>query len=1078
MSRQKLAILIFAAIIPALLLITVAPVTAAGSGCPCTIWPAGTTPANPTSNETSPVELGVKFKADTAGYVTGLRFYKAAANTGTHIGNLWKADGTLLSRATFTGETASGWQQVTFAQPVQVTPNANYVASYFAPQGNYSYNLGYFTAQGVDSGPLHALKDGVSGGNGVFKYGAGTAFPTGSYQASNYWVDVVFDTTPPAPTSPVLLVTTATNKYSSYYTEILHNEGYSFDTVQVENVSPALLAGYDVVILGETPLTAAQVTTLTNWVTAGGNLIAMRPDKQLATLAGLTDLGATLSNAYLTIATASGPGAGLTDQSIQFHGTADRYGLNGATSVAELLSNATTGTGSPAVALRGVGTGGGQVAVFTYDLAKSVVQTRQGNPAWAGQNREAVDSVVRSDDLFFGNATGDPQPDWVDLTKVAIPQADEQQRLLGNLITGMDLDRKPVPHFWYLPNGKKAAVVLTADDHATTDNGAQVISRMQRYLQQSPAGCSVALWQCVRSSHYFYLKQPMSASQLQSYAGQGFDLGIHFLVNGSALVNGYPSDTVSCGGYTATTVNTYLTQQLAVFATKYPTAAKPVSNRTHCIVWSDWDSQAKAEANNGIRIDANYYYWPGSWFQSNVGMMNGGGLPMRFAGTDGSLIDTYQAMTQMEDEGPGEQTYPFTIDTLLDNALGSKGYYGAFTANLHSDSSYPNTPGKSDAIVASAQARGVPLVSANQMLQWVDGRNDSRITNPSWSGSSLTFGVTVAGGAQNLLQTMLPVNSSNGPLQSISRGGTAVPYAVETIKGIAYARFAVATGTYLANYGADTTAPTVTALSPAAGATGVSPSTQIKATFSEAMNPATINSGTVALRDPAGTTVASTVTYDAGTNSAVLVPAQRLALGVTYTATVRGGGTDPRVKDLAGNALSADVSWSFSVRPTLTLWAANVTPAVPADSDPGPVELGVRFTSDVSGYITGIRFYKGPGNTGTHIGSLWSATGTRLASATFTGETASGWQQVTFAAPIPVTAGTAYVASYFAPAGHYAANSGFFSGAGQNTETLHAPPDSATAHNGVYAYGTSSLFPSSSWLSTNYWVDVVFQPAP
>ena len=48
------------------------------------------------------VELGVKFKADYNGTITGVRFYKAAANTGTHIGSLWSAAGTRLAQATFT----------------------------------------------------------------------------------------------------------------------------------------------------------------------------------------------------------------------------------------------------------------------------------------------------------------------------------------------------------------------------------------------------------------------------------------------------------------------------------------------------------------------------------------------------------------------------------------------------------------------------------------------------------------------------------------------------------------------------------------------------------------------------------------------------------------------------------------------------------------------------------------------------------------------------------------------------------------------------------------------------------------
>ena len=125
---------------------------------------------------------------------------------------------------------------------------------------------------------------------------------------------------------------------------------------------------------------------LSDWVNAGGNLIAMRPDSQLASLLGLTSAGSTLSEAYLLVNTAAAPGQGIVNQTIQFHGTADRYTLNGATAIATLYSNATTATTNPAVTIRSVGSSGGQAAAFTYDLAKSIVYTRQGNPAWKGIN--------------------------------------------------------------------------------------------------------------------------------------------------------------------------------------------------------------------------------------------------------------------------------------------------------------------------------------------------------------------------------------------------------------------------------------------------------------------------------------------------------------------------------------------------------------------------------------------------------------------------------------------------------------------------------------------------------------------
>src|SRR5438105_3643090 len=161
--------------------------SAYGSG---SIWSGSAVPATASAATTTPIEVGVKFRSDADGYISGLRSYKGSANTGTHIGHLWTSTGTLLATGTFTNETASGWQQVNFATPVAITANTVYVASYYAPHGNYALSRPYFT-QSYDNAPLHAIADGTSGPNGVYFY-PGNGFPTSTYQQSNYWVDVVF----------------------------------------------------------------------------------------------------------------------------------------------------------------------------------------------------------------------------------------------------------------------------------------------------------------------------------------------------------------------------------------------------------------------------------------------------------------------------------------------------------------------------------------------------------------------------------------------------------------------------------------------------------------------------------------------------------------------------------------------------------------------------------------------------------------------------------------------------------------------------------------------------------------------
>jgi hypothetical protein len=581
---------------------------------------------------------------------------------------------------------------------------------------------------------------------------------------------------------PVLIVTTTSNPFGFYYAEILRAEGLNeFATVDIASVTSSLLASYDVVILTEQSLTSSRITMFTTWVQGGGRLIAMRPPSGLASLLGLTRLTPTLSNSYFGIDTTQAPGAGLPSATMQYHGTADEYTLNGARAVATLYSTSTGITAFPAVSLNNVGSNGGQAAAFAFDLAKSVVYTRQGNPAWSGQERDAL-PPVRPDDLFFGAKVGDIQDDWVDVNKILIPQADEQQRLLANLVLHMNSSRRPLPRFWYLPRGFKAAVVMTGDDHG--NNG--TTSRFNQYIAASPAGCSITDWECIRGTSYVYTNTPISNTQVASFTAQGFEIALHHGVD--------PSHSTCGSDFSLTNLqNTYATQRQQ-FATTFPSAPAPVTSRTHCIVFPDWSSQPQVEAANGVRLDTNYYYWPASWILDRPGLFTGSGMPMRFAALDGSMINVYQAATQMTDESG--QTYPLHVDTLLDNAIGVNGYYGVFTANMHTDFN-PSTG--SDAIVASAKARGVPVVSARQMLTWIDGRNTSQFGPISASGSDLTFSVAAGAGATGLT-VIVPAKSGSAALVSLTLNGIAVPYTTTTLKGVQYAVTAAAPGLYRATY--------------------------------------------------------------------------------------------------------------------------------------------------------------------------------------------------------------------------------------------------------------------------------------
>ncbi len=158
-----------------------------------------------------------------------------------------------------------------------------------------------------------------------------------------------------------------------------------------------------------------------------------------------------------------------------------------------------------------------------------------------------------------------------------------------------------------------------------------------------------------------------------------------------------------------------------------------------------------------------------------------------------------------------------------------------------------------------------------------------------------------------------------------------------------------------------------------------------------------------------------------------------------------------------------------------SLWNSNAVPASPNATDPSPVEVGVKFRSDVNGTISAIRFFKGSRNTGTHTVSLWSTNGTLLARAVSSNESASGWQQVNLTSPVAITANTTYIASYHTTSGFYAITQSYFASPYDNAP-LHAPADAASGGNGVYRYTSTPGFPGNTWSGSNYWVDVVLGP--
>jgi hypothetical protein len=176
--------------------------------------------------------------------------------------------------------------------------------------------------------------------------------------------------------------------------------------------------------------------------------------------------------------------------------------------------------------------------------------------------------------------------------------------------------------------------------------------------------------------------------------------------------------------------------------------------------------------------------------------------------------------------------------------------------------------------------------------------------------------------------------------------------------------------------------------------------------------------------------------------------------------------------DIAGNVgQSSNVFVSVNnttsnTQTTSTIWPGTTVPGTVDAGADSAVELGVKFSSDKSGYITGIRFYKASTNTGAHVANLWSRTGQLLATAKLPARL-PGWQQVNFSTPVAITANTTYVASYFCPRATTVI-----------TRLLERALTTASACPGEWRVRIRFFqqIPNQVWKASNYWVDVVFKP--
>jgi hypothetical protein len=637
-------------------------------------------------------------------------------------------------------------------------------------QVNYGPTTSYASTTALDPAQVinHSVVLSNLNANSTYHYRVRSTDAAGNQAISG---DFTFSTpaiTPP--TNPILVVVdpASPSPFGAYVGELLRAEGInSFQTAAPSNVTAAYLGNFPMVILPRTStLTSAQVTMYTQYVTNGGTLIALRPDPQLASLFGLTTASGTTSEGYLLVDSTNPISGGIVNQTIQFHGAADRYALNGATSLATLYSSATAQTNNPAVVTNTVGSG--RTAAFTFDLAQSVAYTRQGNPATAGT--AYTDGIIRTISAFTGG--------WVSLDRMLVPQADEQQRLLANIIVAYAQQTTPIPRIWYFPGaGQTSVLVPTGDDHGQVDS---VYQNFANVIEQSGG----------RFSFYVSRFGPLTAATQQNLVSRGHEVTIHPYAQAD-------SQTIDQG----------LAAAISWFQGRFGvTATQTVRN--HQLAWQGWADGAKVAQNYGIRMDTSFYTW-GTWLQKTNGQWvcdgypTGSGLPMKFVDQTGAIIPVYQQVTQLVDEhmlsgagngycGLTEAAGATLARQLIDQATG--GFYSAITMQAHTD--YGKTTWLAS-VTSYAQSKGMPIWTTQRWLNFTQSRHDAVVDQFAWNAAShqLTFRYR-ASTTEPSTTVLLPATWQSNAITSSTVDGAGAATSSVVVKGITYRAVTVPSGTH------------------------------------------------------------------------------------------------------------------------------------------------------------------------------------------------------------------------------------------------------------------------------------------
>ncbi|WP_427007122.1 DUF4082 domain-containing protein [Pseudarthrobacter sp. H2] len=937
-------------------------------------------PDVPDSLDGGGYELGMTVTPSVDGFITGARFYKSTANTGTHSGSLWTSAGQRLATATFTSETASGWQKVLFSQPVAVTAGQKYVVSYTAPNGHYASKNYQWASFGLTDPPLTVAGGFGSPPAGV--YAGPGAFPESSFSDGNYFVDAIFDTVDNTPltasgqwpldgSSSVPQATTVGAVFSKAVTASSVQL-----TLTANGTAVAGTTGYDSTTrkVTFTPAAGLQLgttytATLSGTAASGGSLTA----------------GGTWS--FTTVLSPPTPGTcpcSLYDDSVLPGIQEVRDGVP--LTLGVRFSSTTDGTVTGVRFYKSAGNTGthtGTLFTASGQQLATVTFANESTSGWqtAYFNQPVAMTANTEYIMAYKSTTG---------AYSATVNGFGPGLRVGNLRTASDAGAYSYTNDF--PGARSGASYLV--DVVVQYPEPAFVAGAQTPL---PGSSSVAPDATVSAT----LSKPATASSVAlTLTGPG------------------PVDVPGTAGYDPTTGRVTFTPSAPLTAAASYTATLTATSTT------------------GQALSAG-----GTWTFTTV-------PPQRTPGACPCSLyqDTVTpAVMEFNDAVPLTLGVRFASDSP-GQITGIRFYKAAGNSGTHGGALYT--------------AGGQQLAAATFTGE----------SSAGWQTATFSQPVDIAANTEYVAAYRSPTGVYSATPGGFSSGFTSGPLRTASGSG-AYTYngdfpSSSSGASYLVDVDFVKSVPplTVTSQVPAADSADFPLTSKPSVTFS-----APIQAGFAFGLSANGAGVAGTSALSADGLTITLSPSQPLPAATVMTASVSN------VVSVQGAAL-APLSWQFTTSnpsgPQQSMFGSTL-PAVPAATgDTSSIELGTAFSVSAAGSATGIRFYKGAGNNGTHVGSLWNAAGEKLAQVTFTGETATGWQTATLSAPVALAPGNTYVVSYLAPNGNYAYTGAFFAEPWINGALTAPGPN-----NGLYRYGAGGPMPTNSWNSTNYFVDVVFSPA-